>query len=203
MAPEGAREVLVLADDLSGAAETAAVLMSRTTRTELVLAPVADVLPAAADVLAAAHRVAILEDVNNHTNLGAIFRGAAALGMDAVLLSPSCADPLYRRSVRVSMGEVFAVPYAKLEPWPAALDEVRRAGFTLLALTPAADALPIQRLDAGQRARPALLLGAEGSGLSRPALAASDARVVIPMRAGVDSLNVAAAAAVAFWELSR
>jgi len=160
-------------------------------------------LPAAADVLAAAHRVAILEDVNNHTNLGAIFRGAAALGMDAVLLSPSCADPLYRRSVRVSMGEVFAVPYAKLEPWPAALDEVRRAGFTLLALTPAADALPIQRLDAGQRARPALLLGAEGSGLSRPALAASDARVVIPMRAGVDSLNVAAAAAVAFWELSR
>jgi tRNA G18 (ribose-2'-O)-methylase SpoU len=160
-------------------------------------------LPAAADVLAAAHRVAILEDVNNHTNLGAIFRGAAALGMDAVLLSPSCADPLYRRSVRVSMGEVFAVPYAKLDPWPAALDEVRRAGFTLLALTPAADALPIQRLDAGQRARPALLLGAEGSGLSRQALAASDARVVIPMRAGVDSLNVAAAAAVAFWELSR
>jgi tRNA G18 (ribose-2'-O)-methylase SpoU len=160
-------------------------------------------LPAAADVLAAARRVAILEDVNNHTNLGAVFRGAAALGMDAVLLSPSCADPLYRRSVRVSMGEVFAVPYATLEPWPAALAAVRHAGFTLLALTPAADAVPIQRLDRSARARPAVLLGAEGSGLSRSALQASDQRVRIPMRRGVDSLNVAAAAAVAFWELGR
>jgi tRNA G18 (ribose-2'-O)-methylase SpoU len=157
----------------------------------------------AAGVLAAARRVAILEDVNNHTNVGAIFRGAAALGMDAVLLSPSCADPLYRRSVRVSMGEVFAVPYARLEPWPGALDEVRSAGFSLLALTPAGDARPIQHLDAEHRRRPALLLGAEGSGLSQPALAASDVRVVIPMQAGVDSLNVAAAAAVAFWELCR
>ncbi|HEU4423508.1 MAG TPA: RNA methyltransferase [Pilimelia sp.] len=160
-------------------------------------------LPAAADVLAAARRVAILEDVNNHTNLGAIFRGAAALGVDAVLLSPSCADPLYRRSVRVSMGEVFAVPYARLEPWPAALDQVREAGFAVLALTPAADAVPIQRLDPAARARPALLLGAEGAGLSGPALRASDRRVVIPMHRGVDSLNVAAAAAVAFWELAR
>jgi tRNA G18 (ribose-2'-O)-methylase SpoU len=154
-------------------------------------------------VLANARRVAVLEDVNNHTNLGAIFRGAAALGMDAVLLSPSCADPLYRRSVRVSMGEVFAVPYARLEPWPKALDGVREAGYTLLALTPALDALPIQRLTEAQRARPALLFGAEGSGLSDAALAASDARVAIPMRAHVDSLNVAAAAAVAFWELCR
>jgi tRNA G18 (ribose-2'-O)-methylase SpoU len=157
----------------------------------------------AAEALAGAHRVVILEDVNNHTNLGAIFRGAAALGMDAVLLSPSCADPLYRRSVRVSMGEVFAVPYARLEPWPATLDEVRSAGFVLLALTPAPGALPIQHLSAAQRERAALLLGAEGPGLSRHALAASDARVAIPMRAGVDSLNVAAAAAVAFWELCR
>jgi tRNA G18 (ribose-2'-O)-methylase SpoU len=141
--------------------------------------------------------------VNNHTNIGAIFRGAAALGMDAVLLSPTCADPLYRRSVRVSMGEVFAVPYATLDPWPTALDEVRRAGFSLLALTPAPDALPIQRLTAQQRERPALLLGAEGAGLTPHALAASDQAVVIPMHAGVDSLNVAAAAAVAFWELCR
>ncbi len=160
-------------------------------------------LPDAGSVLAAATRVAILEDVNNHTNLGAVFRGAAALGMDAVLLSPSCADPLYRRSVRVSMGEVFAVPYARLEPWPAALESVRAAGYTLLALTPAHDALPIQRLSPAARRRPALLLGAEGPGLSRAALAASDQRVVIPMRRGVDSLNVAAAAAVAFWELTR
>jgi tRNA G18 (ribose-2'-O)-methylase SpoU len=147
--------------------------------------------------------VAILEDVNNHTNLGAVFRGAAALGMDAVLLSPSCADPLYRRSVRVSMGEVFAVPYARLDPWPKALETVRDHGFTLLALTPAAEARPIQELSGAQRRRPALLLGAEGPGLSRSALSASDLRVRIPMRRGVDSLNVAAAAAVAFWELTR
>jgi tRNA G18 (ribose-2'-O)-methylase SpoU len=160
-------------------------------------------LPSPAEVLAGARRVAVLENVNNHTNLGAIFRGAAALGVDGVLLSPSCADPLYRRSVRVSMGEVFAVPYARLEPWPDGLELVRAAGFTVLALTPAADALPIQRLAPAQRTRAALLLGAEGPGLSPAALAAADARVVIPMRRGVDSLNVAAAAAVAFWELGR
>jgi tRNA G18 (ribose-2'-O)-methylase SpoU len=157
----------------------------------------------AADILATAQRVAILEDLNNHTNLGAIFRGAAALGMDAVLLSPSCADPLYRRSVRVSMGEVFAVPYATLDPWPGALDVVRAAGFRVVAMTPAADAVPLQDLDVSVRARPAVLLGAEGPGLSSKALAASDVRASIPMRRGVDSLNVAAAAAVAFWELCR
>jgi tRNA G18 (ribose-2'-O)-methylase SpoU len=155
------------------------------------------------EVLSAARRVAILEDVNNHTNVGAIFRGAAALGMDAVLLSPTCADPLYRRSVRVSMGQVFAIPYARLEPWPHALDEVRAAGFSLLAMTPAADAVPLQDLDDADRTRPALLLGAEGAGLTRPALDRSDIRVAIPMQRGVDSLNVAAAAAVAFWELCR
>jgi len=160
-------------------------------------------LPSAAEVLATARRVAILEDVNNHTNVGAVFRGAAALGMDAVLLSPSCADPLYRRSVRVSMGEVFAVPYARLSPWPAALRSVHEAGFSVLALTPAPEAIPIQDLSAEQRLRPALLLGAEGSGLSTSALRHADTRVVIPMRREVDSLNVAAAAAVAFWELCR
>nr|WP_234358986.1 RNA methyltransferase [Plantactinospora sp. BC1] len=160
-------------------------------------------LPTVAEVLRDARRVVVLEDVNNHTNVGAIFRGAAALGVDAVLLSPTCADPLYRRSVRVSMGEVFAVPYAKLERWPAGLDEVREAGFTVLAMTPAPDAVPIQRLTPAQRARAALLLGAEGPGLTPAAQAASDVRVVVPMRRGVDSLNVAAAAAVAFWELGR
>jgi tRNA G18 (ribose-2'-O)-methylase SpoU len=160
-------------------------------------------LPSVPEVLASARRVAILEDVNNHTNIGAIFRGAAALGMDAVLLSPTCADPLYRRSVRVSMGEVFAVPYASLEPWPAALDDVRAAGFRIVAMTPAADAVPLQDLDASLRARPAMLLGAEGAGLTAKALAKSDVRAAIPMRRGVDSLNVAAAAAVAFWELCR
>jgi tRNA G18 (ribose-2'-O)-methylase SpoU len=157
----------------------------------------------AADLLPAARRLAILEDINNHTNIGAVFRDAAALGVDAVLLSPTCADPLYRRSVRVSMGEVFAVPYARLEPWPDALATVREAGFTVLALTPAPDAVPLQRLKPDQRERAALLLGAEGPGLSRHALAARDVPVKIPMRRNVDSLNVAAAAAVAFWELGR
>ncbi|SBV30775.1 TrmH family RNA methyltransferase [Micromonospora krabiensis] len=160
-------------------------------------------LPTAAEVLADARRVVVLEDVNNHTNLGAIFRGAAALGVDAVLLSPTCADPLYRRSVRVSMGEVFAVPYAKLDHWPGGLDQVRESGFTVLAMTPAPDAVPMQRLTPAQRERAALLLGAEGPGLTAAAQAASDVRVVLPMRRGVDSLNVAAAAAVAFWELGR
>jgi tRNA G18 (ribose-2'-O)-methylase SpoU len=123
--------------------------------------------------------------------------------MDAVLLSPSCADPLYRRSVRVSMGEVFAIPYATLDPWPGALETVRAAGFRIIAMTPAADAVPLQDLDDATRQRPALLLGAEGPGLSAKALASSDVRAAIPMRRGVDSLNVAAAAAVAFWEVCR
>jgi tRNA G18 (ribose-2'-O)-methylase SpoU len=156
-----------------------------------------------AEVIRAARRLVILEDVNNHTNIGAVFRGAAGLGMDAVLLSPTCADPLYRRSVRVSMGTVFSVPYARLEPWPAALDEVRAAGFTVLALTPAPDAVALHRLPPAACSRPALVLGAEGPGLSAAALDAADLRVAIPMRAGVDSLNVAAAAAVAFWEIAR
>lgn len=160
-------------------------------------------LPTPQEVLATARRVVVCEDINNHTNLGAIYRGAAALGIDAVLLSPSCADPLYRRSVRVSMGEVFAVPYARLSPWPSALAEVRAAGFTLLALTPAPDAVDLQRLTAAQRHRPALLMGAEGAGLSAAALSAADVRVRIPMAGRVDSLNVAAAAAVAFWEIYR
>jgi tRNA G18 (ribose-2'-O)-methylase SpoU len=160
-------------------------------------------VPPPEQVLAGARRVVVCEDVNNHTNLGVIFRAAAGLGMDGVLLSPSCTDPLYRRAVRVSMGEVFKVPYARLPTWPDGLRLVREAGFHLLALTPAADATPIQRVPAEYRARPALLFGSEGSGLSDAAVAAADLRVVIPMRRGVDSLNVGAAAAVAFWELCR
>jgi len=160
-------------------------------------------VPPLDDVLAGARRLAVLEGLNTHTNLGALFRSAAAFGIDAIVLSPTCADPLYRRSVRVSMGEVFAIPYAKAESWPGALTTIREAGFTLLAMTPAADAVPLQRLTAAQRVRPALMLGAEGPGLTRHALAASDVRVAIPMRHDVDSLNVATAAAVAFWELAR
>ena len=157
-------------------------------------------LPGPAALLAGAQRVAVMEAVNDHTNIGAIFRSAAALGMDAVLLSPSCADPLYRRSVKVSMGAVFSVPYARLDAWPHGLDAVRAAGFEVLALTPDAGAETLSEVAsvrAGERV--ALLLGAEGDGLTQRAQRAADRRVRIPMAAGVDSLNVAAAAAVAFY----
>jgi tRNA G18 (ribose-2'-O)-methylase SpoU len=159
-------------------------------------------VPGFEEVLAAAHRVVVLEEVNNHTNLGAIFRNAAGLGIDAVLLSPTCCDPLYRRAVRVSMGQVFALPYAYL-PWPAGLDHLRTAGFRVLALTPAPDATALDELVLAADDRAALLLGAEGPGLSAEALAGSDVRVRIPMARGVDSLNVASAAAVACWVLGR
>ncbi|WP_067506379.1 RNA methyltransferase [Actinoplanes sp. TFC3] len=160
-------------------------------------------LPTMVQLLAGARRLAVLEGLNTHTNLGALFRSAAALGIDAVVLSPDCADPLYRRSVRVSMGEVFAIPYAKSTDWRETLSTIRQAGFTLLAMTPGPDTVALAALTPEQRSRPALLLGAEGPGLTRHALAASDVRVAIPMHHGVDSLNVATAAAIAFYELSR
>ncbi|WP_433303009.1 TrmH family RNA methyltransferase [Actinoplanes sp. CA-030573] len=160
-------------------------------------------LPTLSELLASARRLAVLEGLNTHTNLGALFRSAAALGIDGVVLSPNCADPLYRRAVRVSMGEVFAIPYAKAEAWPEALKEISGAGFRLLALTPGDDTVNLQELSPADRARPALMLGAEGPGLTRAALALSDVRVAIPMQNGVDSLNVATAAAIAFWELCR
>ncbi|WP_344469032.1 MULTISPECIES: TrmH family RNA methyltransferase [Glycomyces] len=160
-------------------------------------------LPAPADLLAAVNRLVVLEGINNHTNIGAIFRVAAGLGFDGVLLAPDCADPLYRRSVRVSMGEVFAVPYAYLEPWPSGLAQIRDAGFTLHGLSPSRGAIDIGQVSAEERERPALMFGAEGPGLTKAALDACDRTVVIPMHAGVDSLNVAAATAVACWELSQ
>ncbi|MBO8199851.1 TrmH family RNA methyltransferase [Streptomyces smyrnaeus] len=161
-------------------------------------------LPTPGELLATARRVVIMESVNDHTNIGAIFRSAAALGMDAVLLSPDCADPLYRRSVKVSMGAVFAVPYARLDSWPGGLETVRDAGFELLALTPDEKAVPIDTaVTADGAARVALMLGAEGDGLTARALRAADEWVRIPMAHGVDSLNVGAAAAVAFYAVSR
>ncbi|HEY3869125.1 MAG TPA: RNA methyltransferase [Actinocrinis sp.] len=159
-------------------------------------------LPDPAALLAAARRIVVLEKVNNHTNIGAVFRSAAALGMDAVLLAPDCADPLYRRSVRVSMGTVFAIPWARLEPWPAALQLLAGHGFRAMALTPAPDAVDLRALSLAPQEKVALLLGSEGEGLSRRALAVCDLKVRIPMAAGVDSLNVAAAAAVACYTLS-
>ena len=160
-------------------------------------------LPPADHLLATASRVAVLEGVVDPTNVGAVFRAAAALGMDGVLLDPTCADPLYRRSVKVSMGAVFALPYARLEPWPHGLACVRETGLTILALTPAPDAVALDELDPGLTERCALLLGTEGPGLTPRALASADVAVRIPMDHGVDSLNVAAAAAVAFWVVTR
>ncbi|MGA4544562.1 TrmH family RNA methyltransferase [Uniformispora flossi] len=159
-------------------------------------------LPDPAGLLAGARRVAVLEAVNDHTNIGAIFRGAAALGMDAVLLSPDCADPLYRRSVKVAMGAVFSVPYARLAPWPHALATVKDAGLTLLAMTPAEGSVPLHDVPAAELERCAVMLGAEGPGLTRKAMEAADRRVRIPMSHGVDSLNVGAAAAVAFYAVA-
>ncbi|MEV3992348.1 RNA methyltransferase [Streptomyces sp. NPDC049837] len=159
-------------------------------------------LPTADELLTDARRVVVMEGVNDHTNIGAIFRSAAALGMDAVLLSPDCADPLYRRSVKVSMGAVFSVPYARLETWPRGLEAVREAGFKLLALTPDEKATSIDAAAPHRLERVALMLGAEGEGLSAKALMAADEWVRIPMAHGVDSLNVGAAAAVAFYAVA-
>ena len=153
-----------------------------------------------AHLLAGARRIAVLESLNDFENLGAIFRNAAAFGLDAVLLDPRCADPLYRRSVRVSMGHVLRVPFAVLPgAWPASLSLL--GDFELLALTPAAEAVPLRSIYPVPP-RWAVLLGAEGPGLSAGALAAADRLVRIPMSGGVDSLNVATAAAVAFAHLT-
>ncbi|MCP2259536.1 tRNA G18 (ribose-2'-O)-methylase SpoU [Streptoalloteichus tenebrarius] len=146
--------------------------------------------------------LAVLEGVGDHENLGAMFRNAAALGVDGVLLGAGCADPLYRRSVRVSMGHVLRVPFAALEPWPRGLSLLRDKGFRVVALTPRADSVPLR--DAGlDRGRVALLLGSEGPGLTEEAIAAADSAVRIPMASGVDSLNVATAAAIAFHAAAR
>lgn len=157
-------------------------------------------LPAVADVLAGARRVAVLVDIVDHTNVGAIFRSAAAMGVDAVLISPRCADPLYRRSVRVSMGTVFQVPWTRIDPWPdprlfASL------GFTTAAFALAQDSVSLDVLAADPPERLAIVLGTEGVGLDAASMAACDVAVRIPMAGGVDSLNVAAASAVAFWAM--
>lgn len=150
-----------------------------------------------------ARTVAVLEGVNDHENLGALFRNAAGLGVDAVLLGPAVADPLYRRAVRVSMGHVLRVPYAQLpvDDWPGGLHRLRDLGFDVVALTPDDDALPIDTALRGRRV--AVMLGAEGPGLSDAALAAATVRARIPMHRNTDSLNVATAAAIAFYERAR
>jgi tRNA G18 (ribose-2'-O)-methylase SpoU len=150
-----------------------------------------------APLLASGTRLLVLEGVNDHENLGALFRNAAAFGVDAVLLDPTCADPLYRRSVRVSLGHVLHVPFARL-PLPGGLALLREHGWTTVALTPRGET-PISALPVRSDERVALVLGAEGPGLSPGALAGADHRVRIPLAPGVDSLNVATAAAVALF----
>jgi len=156
-----------------------------------------------ADLIGSAHRLAVVEDLVNHTNLGAIFRTAAALGVDGVVISPRAADPLYRRSVRVSMGAVFTVPYARAVSWPGAIDAIRSAGFRTLALTPADQAVDLGDVEVGAGDRLAIVVGTEGDGLSDQVVDRCDLAVRIPMSAGIDSLNVATAAGIAFWALRR
>lgn len=164
-------------------------------------------LPALADVLRDVRvaretdrsRIAILENLGDHANVGAVFRSAAAIGVDAVLVSPSCADPLYRRSVRVSMGTVFQVPWTRIDNWSAGLDELKNAGYVVAGMTLGEGAITLDELVAEDHEKLALVFGAEGDGLTSLTDAMVDRRVTIPMMGGVDSLNVAASSAVAFY----
>jgi len=148
-----------------------------------------------------APRVVILENIVDHTNVGAVFRSAAALGVDAVLITPRCADPLYRRAVRVSMGTVFQVPWTRLDGWPSGLKVLQDNGFTVAAFALGDGAVNLDDLVADQPQRLAMIFGTEGDGLSRLAVRGADLVVRIPMAPGVDSLNVASASAVAMWAL--
>lgn len=159
-----------------------------------------------ADLLAGAHRVAVLEDITNHTNVGAVFRNAAALGFDAVIITPGCCDPLYRRAIRVSMGTVFQVPWTRFEgtvaDWhDSGVDQLKQLGFTTVALALHDESIFLDDTRLQEPEKLAVLLGTEGEGLSQKTINAADYVAKIPMRSGVDSLNVAAASAVAFWEL--
>ncbi|GBE68037.1 putative tRNA/rRNA methyltransferase [Mycobacterium sp. MFM001] len=160
--------------------------------------------PSVAEVLDGARTVAVLEGVNDHENLGSIFRNAAGLDVDAVVFGSGCADPLYRRAVRVSMGHALLVPYARATNWPHDLNLLRKKGFRLLAMTPGRDAMTLSAaMSTVGDQRVAVLVGAEGPGLSHAAMRTSDLRVRIPMSRGTDSLNVATAAALAFYERVR
>jgi tRNA G18 (ribose-2'-O)-methylase SpoU len=159
-------------------------------------------LPAVSEVLEKARSVLVLEDIVDHTNVGAIFRSGAALGFDGVLLSPRCADPLYRRSIKVAMGAVFTMPWTRLPDWYDALPQLSESGFTTVALTLAEDSTPVEEAVAGLD-KVALVLGSEGHGLSSRWEQSADRRAIIPMREGIDSLNVAAASAVACYVTAR
>ena len=156
-------------------------------------------LPSIESVIDGASRLIIAEDIVDHTNVGAIIRSAAGLGFDGFLVTPRCADPLYRRSVRVSMGTVFDLPWTRIPSWPGDLAHLRAAGFTIAAITPESGAVAIDEFEVPDRL--AVIVGTEGDGLSAQTLDAADVKIRIPMQHGVDSLNVAAAAAVVCWAL--
>ena len=160
--------------------------------------------PGIAQVIDGAHTVAVLEGVNDHENMGSIFRNAAGLGVDAVVFGSGCADPLYRRAVRVSMGHALLVPYARATNWPTDLLLLKENGFRLLAMTRLSEARTLaEAMAAARDERIAVMVGAEGPGLTAATLRLSDVRVRIPMSRGTDSLNVATAAALAFYERAR
>ena len=151
------------------------------------------------ELLTGARRIAVLENVSDHTNIGAIFRSAAAIGIDAVLVTPLCADPFYRRSIRVSMGAVFQVPWTRIDPWPAGIEMLKGAGFTVAGMTLGHGAITLDDLVAEDHGRLALVFGHEGDGLAAETERRLDRRVTIPMMNEVDSLNVAASSAIAFY----
>jgi tRNA G18 (ribose-2'-O)-methylase SpoU len=155
-------------------------------------------------VLSGARTVAVLEGVNDHENLGSIFRNAAGLGVDGVIFGAGCADPLYRRAVRVSMGHALLVPFARAADWPGDLNILRDSGFRLLAMTPSPQARTLAEvMDGLSGEKVAVLVGAEGPGLTETVMRTADARVRVAMSRGTDSLNVATAAALAFYERVR
>jgi tRNA G18 (ribose-2'-O)-methylase SpoU len=206
------RRLSELQDDLAGAAtpfyRASADVMARVVGFHLnrgVLAAARRVPePGVAQVVDGARTVAVLEGVNDHENLGSIFRNAAGLGVDAVVFGSGCADPLYRRAVRVSMGHALLVPYARASNWPGDLVLLKESGFRLLAMTPQSEACALaEAMDSAVDERVAVVVGAEGPGLTAAALRLSDVRVRIPMSRGTDSLNVATAAALAFYERAR
>ncbi|MDQ1554863.1 MAG: hypothetical protein QOK46_1941, partial [Microbacteriaceae bacterium] len=159
-------------------------------------------LPDAADLLASAKRVVVLENVADPTNVGAIFRSVAAIGADAVLVTPRCSDPFYRRAIRVSMGTVLQVPWTRVGDWTSTRQLLAASGFHVAALALTDDAVDLRTFAAAAPDRVAIVLGAEGDGLTDEAIAAADTVVSIPMAHGIDSLNVAATAAVAMWALA-
>lgn len=158
-------------------------------------------LPTVDEILSNALRVVVLDDIVDHTNVGAIFRSVAGIGADAVIVSPSCADPLYRRSVRVSMGAVLQVPWTRAQSWSFLRDSLHLHGFTIVAFALSEAAVSLSDISKAPPSKAALVFGSEGDGLSSKVLADADVVVTIPMKAGIDSLNVAAASAVAMWSL--